>query len=114
MGHAEMNCEEEDNEEQGIKYGEELRASPPRRAKEINIRQVMPRIAKPLFQSDMQQGKEAWVEHGSKKKSRAQGTGGISANSAGSGHAYSPPAQQPDGLNNIITTELVTGVKDIM
>jgi hypothetical protein len=33
MGHAAANCEESVVEDQGIKFGEELRASPPRRAK---------------------------------------------------------------------------------
>jgi hypothetical protein len=40
IGHAIMNRENDDAEEQGIKYGEELRASPPRRAWELNFRQI--------------------------------------------------------------------------
>jgi hypothetical protein len=38
MGHAVMNYEEEGAEEGSIKFGEELRASPPRRVWEINVK----------------------------------------------------------------------------
>jgi hypothetical protein len=37
IGHAAMNYEEASSEEQGIHYGEELRASPPRRVKAIFV-----------------------------------------------------------------------------
>jgi hypothetical protein len=37
IGHAAMNYEEASSEEQGIRYGEELRASPPRRVKAISV-----------------------------------------------------------------------------
>jgi hypothetical protein len=64
MGHAAMNCEEDDTEDHGIKYREELRASPPRRARELNIRQISPRVAKPLFQT---------IIHGGNSSRKVQG-----------------------------------------
>jgi hypothetical protein len=56
MGHAAMNCKEDDAGEHEIKYGEELHASPPRRVRELTVRQVPPRVAKPLFQAVPQEG----------------------------------------------------------
>jgi hypothetical protein len=49
MGHAATNCDEEaqDNE---IKFGEELRASPPKRRREIMVNQLSMRVVRPLFQ----------------------------------------------------------------
>jgi hypothetical protein len=50
MGHA-VNCEDEVQlDDQCIKFGEELRASPPKRAKEIMVKQVAASMVKPLFQ----------------------------------------------------------------
>jgi hypothetical protein len=48
-----MNYEEDEAEDLGIKYGEELRASSPRRIRDIAIRQVTLRVAKALFQTTM-------------------------------------------------------------
>jgi hypothetical protein len=53
LGHAAMNYEEDEAEDLGIKYGEELRASSPRRIRDIAIRQVTLRVAKALFQTTM-------------------------------------------------------------
>ncbi|KAK3141904.1 hypothetical protein QOZ80_4BG0339680 [Eleusine coracana subsp. coracana] len=38
IGHAKMNCEEEADEDLGIRFSEELRASPPRRQREIRTK----------------------------------------------------------------------------
>jgi hypothetical protein len=40
LGHAAMNCVEGEAEDSGIKFGEELSASPPRRTRDLTIRQV--------------------------------------------------------------------------
>jgi hypothetical protein len=50
MGHAAMSCDDHTKEEQGVKYGEELRASPSKRVKEISIWQTDSRMARALFQ----------------------------------------------------------------
>jgi hypothetical protein len=50
MGHAALNCEEGIGD-RSIKFGEDLRASPPKRVREINMKQVSPRVARPLFQT---------------------------------------------------------------
>jgi hypothetical protein len=49
--HATVNC---DNtmETQGVTFGEELRASPPRRTKEILVKPVATRVVRSLFQVD--------------------------------------------------------------
>jgi hypothetical protein len=49
IGHAAQKCDQGELEEHGIRYGEELCASPPRRARVINTRQPDPRMIKPLF-----------------------------------------------------------------
>jgi hypothetical protein len=38
----------------GIKFGEELRASPPKRVSEITIRQSISNVVRPLFQAGVQ------------------------------------------------------------
>jgi hypothetical protein len=50
FGRAVMNCQEHSSEEQGFHFGEELRASPPKRVKTISIQQGEVRVACPLFQ----------------------------------------------------------------
>jgi hypothetical protein len=50
IGHAAMNCQEPPSEEQDIRYGEELRASTPKRIKTISIQQGDVSVARPLFQ----------------------------------------------------------------
>jgi hypothetical protein len=55
----------------------------------------------------------AWTEHGTKKTPRSQEAGEAIADNANPVHAYSPPVGQTDCLNNIITTELVSGVNDM-
>jgi hypothetical protein len=57
IGHALANCDDEGVDEDSIWFGEELRASPPCCVREINLKQVAPRMIKPLFQvSKMQPG----------------------------------------------------------
>jgi hypothetical protein len=54
IGHAAANYEQGDAEEQEIKYGEELRAS-----RDITVRQLDTRVAKPLFQTLLQASSNA-------------------------------------------------------
>jgi hypothetical protein len=50
IGHAAPNCVDGDVADQGIKFGEELRASPPRRTREIAVGPQAPHVARPFFQ----------------------------------------------------------------
>jgi hypothetical protein len=49
LGHAAQICEEGEPDNQGINFGEELRASPPKHVREITIRQAASRVVKSLF-----------------------------------------------------------------
>jgi hypothetical protein len=51
MGHVALNCEEDGTGDGSVKFGEDLRASPPKRVREINMKQVSPRVVRPLFQA---------------------------------------------------------------
>jgi hypothetical protein len=48
MGHMVANCEEEVHDHE-IKFGEDLRASPPKKNREIMVNQGMSRVVRPLF-----------------------------------------------------------------
>jgi hypothetical protein len=50
IGHAAVNCDEIPGDNSGVKFGEELRSSPPRHVKQIPIKVGMPKAARPLFQ----------------------------------------------------------------
>jgi hypothetical protein len=50
IGHVAMNCQDPPSEEHDIRFGEELRASLPKRVKTISIHQGEVRVAHPLFQ----------------------------------------------------------------
>jgi hypothetical protein len=45
-----MNCEEDPSVEHGVVFGEELRASPAKRVREISVHPVSTRVVRPLFQ----------------------------------------------------------------
>jgi hypothetical protein len=49
IGHAATNCED-NSEAHGVEFGEELKASPPMRTKEISVKTHGSRVARPLFQ----------------------------------------------------------------
>jgi hypothetical protein len=51
-----MSCDDHTEEEQGVKYGEELLASLPMRAEEISIWQADSRMARALFEVGGSQG----------------------------------------------------------
>jgi hypothetical protein len=55
IGHAVANCPEGETGGQGINFGEELRASPPRCSREISVKNLNPRVTRPLFQAGLQQ-----------------------------------------------------------
>jgi hypothetical protein len=50
ISHALAICHSGIEDEGFVRFGEELRASPPRRVREINLKTVAPRVIKPLFQ----------------------------------------------------------------
>jgi hypothetical protein len=50
IGHGAPNCKEDLNEEHGVRFGEELRASPPKRIRDINAKPVASRVIRLLFQ----------------------------------------------------------------
>jgi hypothetical protein len=74
IGHAAMNCKEEEPDEQSVKFSEELRASPPHRVREIAVRQVAAKVAKPLFQSSSSKGRSTEAMRGCKKRTRSNDT----------------------------------------
>jgi hypothetical protein len=49
ISHAATNCGEEEPDDQSIKFGEELRASPPKRAQAISVPQGLSRAVHSLF-----------------------------------------------------------------
>jgi hypothetical protein len=50
IGHAVINYDEASTDDQGISFGEELRASPPKRVKDISIHLQDTKVSRPLFQ----------------------------------------------------------------
>jgi hypothetical protein len=56
MGHAAVNCDQGEPEEQTVRYGEELCASPPQRARVITMRQPDLKVVRSLFQATAQEG----------------------------------------------------------
>jgi hypothetical protein len=63
-----MNCEEA-KEDSSVKYGEELRASPPRRSRNIIIMEAAPRAARPLFQTSSQRPASSGASYGRRSDS---------------------------------------------
>jgi hypothetical protein len=50
IGHATLSYEEEPNEDHGVSFGEELRASPPKQDRDISVKLMASRVARLLFQ----------------------------------------------------------------
>jgi hypothetical protein len=73
MGHAAANCEMGDAENQGICFGEELRASPPRRARDILVHALAPQVARPLFQLVTPGANSSYDSQGSRNRTWVQG-----------------------------------------
>jgi hypothetical protein len=64
MGHATVNCGEGGSNEHGIHFGEELRASPPYRAREIFVQQASTHVVRQLFQAKGQGTSTPYRRHG--------------------------------------------------
>jgi hypothetical protein len=111
IGHATPNCEENELEDMGIKFGEELRASPPRRAQEIAVNVVSPRVIKPLFQVDVLKhvGAHAISEGNTSAGRREIGESSYQAGAVGGG----PEHGHNMGHHQDICMDLVDGVKDL-
>jgi hypothetical protein len=52
MGHATINYEEGEPDDHGVRFGEELRASPPRRYREFVLQKATSSVARPLFHGE--------------------------------------------------------------
>jgi hypothetical protein len=50
IGHAALSCEEEANKENGVSFGEELWASPPKQVRDISVKPMASRVARSPFQ----------------------------------------------------------------
>jgi hypothetical protein len=50
LGHGAANCDEEEGVQGGIQFGEDLRASPPKRVREIRLTHASSKATCPLFQ----------------------------------------------------------------
>jgi hypothetical protein len=53
MGHAAISCDEGNQADHGIKFGEELRALPPRCAREISVKLITTHVARPVFEAPL-------------------------------------------------------------
>jgi hypothetical protein len=110
MGHAAPNCEERDLAEQGVRFGEELRASPPRRAKEIFVQNSMPRAAKQPFHAGGQWTSTYHRQHGAQDRSYRQVTKRSSSKAATPGTVTNSAAKV---VNAKVGDDLVEGVKEM-
>jgi hypothetical protein len=63
IGHAAMNCEVAE-EDPSVKFGEEVHVSPPRRSRNIVLRDMAPRAARPLFQTGSQRSASLGASYG--------------------------------------------------
>jgi hypothetical protein len=101
MGHAALNCEEEEADDHEIKFGEDLRASPPKRSREITVTQAVIRVVRPLSHAGVYSPRVV----GSTKERRA----GCSAQDEGT--ATSANGQAMHGKD--VAQELAAGVNDL-
>jgi hypothetical protein len=76
IGHAAANCDENSGDDLGVKFGEELRASPPRRVSEIPLKVGMHKATRPLFQVADQSHSAKPSTSSQKKKETSQGRDG--------------------------------------
>jgi hypothetical protein len=114
IGHALGNCESEEVDEDSIRFGEELRASPPHRVKEINLKPVAPRVIKPLFQVAGMQTRatsSGGLVGGQHTGSSNSGQGSRSRDGIVEG--IQGKNMLADYLRNVITSDLAHGVKDM-
>jgi hypothetical protein len=72
IGHAALNCDDEDVGDGGIRFGEEVRASPPKRVWEIKVSNLAPKAMTSLFQAGVDISKP--VSAGSKVESASRNT----------------------------------------
>jgi hypothetical protein len=99
-----MNCKDNTDEEQGVKYGEALRASLPRRVKEITVRQADTRTAHSLFQVVGSLGVD---------RVRTQAPKPPVQDNAKTLYEQDPTAQNAVDLNKVISRDLAQSVHDL-
>jgi hypothetical protein len=85
-----LNYDDEATDTGDIRFGEELRASPPRHTREIKVQQVAVRVIKPLFQ-----------------------VGDQKAESSSKGSQATLSGHQVKGVKNIVANELVHSIRDM-
>jgi hypothetical protein len=113
MGHA-VNCEDEMQlDDQCIKFGEELRASPPKRAKEIMVKQVAASMVKPLFQVGAYGAMAKNGSHASRGSPRTCETKLDIGGKETLPFMQGSKAVQSDRLNKFISADLVARVNDM-
>jgi hypothetical protein len=105
IGHVVLSCEEEASAEQGVRFGEELRPSPPKRVRDISFKPMASTVARPLSQvpgmsgschSDIPKGQQGSSRSEEDQKNDDQtGEGGmeLQKDSAGHGGKNVLPAQ---------------------
>jgi hypothetical protein len=112
IGHAAANCSEEETEDQSIKFGEELRVSPPKRVRTIYVPQGSSRVVCTLFQASPQ-------HHASSRGSAGRVNGGEGESSASrrvqvvGGVFPVGKENKSEGLKHVISNELSNNVKEL-
>jgi hypothetical protein len=108
LGHTAFNCNEGDAEDGSVKFGEELRASPPRRVREITIRSTTPGVVKNLFSTG------STVPRNYSTRIRPSSSG-LSCKEQGVQSCTKEEGQGTEAgkLKEIISNELVHSVKDM-
>jgi hypothetical protein len=113
MDHA-VNCEDEVQlDDQCIKFGEELSASPPKRAKEIIVKQVAASMVKPLFQVGVYGAMAKNGSHASRGSPRTCETKLDIGGKETLPFMQGSKAVQSDRLNKFISADLAAGVNDM-
>jgi hypothetical protein len=111
MGHATVNCGEGGSNEDGIHFGEELRASPPYRAREIFVQQASTHVVHQLFQAKGQGTSTPYRRHG--VQGRNHGQEGLEQSSSEASTPCKMVDQHSRRDDARINDELATGVKEM-
>jgi hypothetical protein len=108
LGHAAFNCDEGEAKDGSVKFGEELRASPPRRVREITIKSTTPGVVKNLFPSGIAGPRVQST------RSQPSSTGlGNKDYGMQSGIKVEGQDAEAEKLKEIISNELVHSVNDL-
>jgi hypothetical protein len=113
IGHGAMKCEEGELVDQGTRFGQELRASPPRRVQQISAKQLITRVSRSLFQVGAHT--PVPVATSSQAESVAQNRDDKDATSqrADLYQEHQDENRNAEGFQKFIFTELVDSVKEM-